>query len=147
MDYIKIRFSNSLDDLESKLDQTIAGMFQSMGPSFSSKSTWKPPLDIFETKEKIYIVAELAGVDKDNMELEINPRAMRIFGKRVPKPPAKDGRYRLAEIQYGHFERILYMRTPIVMETVSARYSNGFLHIEMEKTPHQAKQKVPISIE
>ena len=148
MDFIKIRYSNSLDELESKLDQTIAGLFHSMGPSFSfSKNTWKPQLDIYETKEKIFVVAELAGVDKDGMEIEVNPRALRIFGKRVVSPPAAEGRYRLAEIQYGRFERILYMRTPINIETVAARYKDGLLHVEMEKAPYPSQQKVPISTE
>ncbi len=148
MDYIKIRFTNDLDELESKLDQTLSGMFHSMGPSFSfSRTTWKPQLDIYETMDKIFVMAELAGVDKDDLELEINPRAVRIFGKRTPSPPAGNGRYRLAEIQYGHFERILYMRTPINTETVSARYKDGFLHVEMEKMPYPAKQKVPITVE
>ncbi len=148
MEYIKIRFSNDLDDLESKLDKTIAGMFHSMGPRFSfSKTTWKPQLDIYETMEKIFIVAELAGVDKDDLELEINPRALRIFGRRTAQPPAPNGRYRLAEIQYGPFERILYMRTPINTETVTARYKNGFLHVEMEKMPYPTRQKVHITTE
>ena len=148
MEYIKIRFSNDLDDIESKLDKTIADMFHSMGPRFSfSKTTWKPQLDIFETADKIFVVAELAGVERDDLELEINSRAMRIFGKRIAIPPAKNGRYRLAEIQYGRFERILYMRTPINTETVSARYKNGFLHVEMEKMQYPAKQKVSINIE
>lgn len=148
MEYIKIRFSNDLDDIESKLDKTIAGMFHSMGPSFSfARTTWKPQLDIYETAEKIFIVAELAGVEKDDLELEINPRAMRIFGKRVACAPEKNGRYRLAEIQYGYFERILYIRTPINTETVSARYKNGFLHVEMEKMPYPTKQKVHINME
>jgi len=148
MEYIKIRFSNDLDELESKLDKTIAGMFHSMGPHFSfSKTTWKPQLDIYETMEKIFIVAELAGVDKDDLELEINPRALRIFGKRTALPPAQNGRYRLAEIQYGPFERVLYMRTPINTETVTARYKNGFLHVEMEKMPYPTRQKVHITTE
>lgn len=148
MEYIKIRFSDNMDDIESKLDKTLAGMFHSMGPSFSfSKTTWKPQLDIYETKDKIFVVAELAGVEKDNLELEINPRAMRIFGKRMPLPPASNGRYRLAEIQYGQFERVLYMRTPINTDTVTARYKDGFLHVEMEKMPYPTKQKVEINIE
>jgi len=148
MDYIKIRFTDDLDELESKLDKTLADLFQSLGPSFSfSKTTWKPQLDIYETAEKIYILAEIAGVDKDNLELEINPRAVRIFGKRIGAPPAANGRYRLAEIQYGPFERVLYLRTPINTETVSARYKNGFLMIELAKIPFPEKQKIPISIE
>ncbi len=148
MEYIKIRFTNDFDDLESKLDKTIANLFHSMNPSFSfSRNTWKPQLDIYETTEKIYIIAEVAGVNKEDMELEINPRAVRIFGRRISAPPAENGRYRLAEIQYGPFERVLYLRSPVETETVTARYKNGFLYVELTKMPHQEKQKIPISME
>ena len=148
MEYIKIRFTNDLEDLESKLDKTLAGIFHSMGPSFTfSKATWKPQLDIYETMDKIFIVAELAGVEKEDMEVEINPRAVRISGKRAASPPAENGRYRLAEIQYGHFERVLHLQSPINTQSVTARYKNGFLHVEMEKSPYPAKQKVPITTE
>ena len=148
MEYIKIRFSDDLDDLESNLDKTLADLFQSMGPSFSfSKTTWKPQLDIYETAEKIYIIAEIAGVDRENLELEINPRAIRIFGRRIGAPPAANGRYRLAEIQYGPFERVLYLRTPVNTESVTARYKNGFLHVELTKMPPPEKQKISINIE
>lgn len=148
MEYIKIRFNDDIDRLESRLDKTIAGLFHSMGPSFSfAKTMWRPQLDIYETADKFFIIAELAGVEKDDLELEISPRAMRIFGKREAFPPEPNGRFRLAEIQYGHFERTLYMRTPINTETVSARFKNGFLHVEMEKNPYPEKQKVTIKTE
>ncbi|MGM0452967.1 MAG: Hsp20/alpha crystallin family protein [Thermodesulfobacteriota bacterium] len=148
MEYIKIRLTDDFDELESRLDKTISDLFHSMRPGFSfSKAAWKPQLDVYETAEKIYIIAEIAGVDKEDLELEINPRAVRIFGRRAGAPPADNGKYRLAEIQYGPFERVLYLRTPVDTEKVTAKYKNGFLYIDLNKIPHAQKQKIPINIE
>jgi HSP20 family protein len=146
MEYIKIRFTNNFDD--SGFQKNISDLFQSMNPMFSfSQATWKPQLDIYETAEKIYITAEVPGVDKDLLELEVNPRAIRISGKRQGSPPAPNGRYRLAEIQYGPFERILYLRAPVDTEKITAKYKNGFLYIEVSKLPSQQRQTIPISSE
>jgi HSP20 family protein len=41
-------------------------------------------MDIYETPEEIIVRAEIAGVDKDNLEVEINSRAVKIKGRREP---------------------------------------------------------------
>ena len=135
MEFIKIRFANDFDGVGSKFEKTIAEMFQSMNPMFSfAKNSWKPQLDIYETPDTILITAEIAGVDKEDLELEINSRAIRIAGKRGPAPVAENGRYRLAEIQYGSFERMLRLNVPIDTENVTASYKKGLLQIHLKKT-------------
>jgi HSP20 family protein len=139
MDYIKIRFGNDFDQLASKLDKTFEEMFRSrlMSPMFtSSERTWSPQMDIYETQDEIIIQAEIAGVDKENLEVEISSKAVRIYGKRSEIPLIKNATYRLAEIQYGKFERILF---------VTSSYSNGFLKIQLAKLPVDVTHKIPIS--
>ena len=148
MDYIKIRFGNDFDQLASKLDKTFEEMFRSrlMSPMFtSSERTWSPQMDIYETQDEIIIQAEIAGVDKENLEVEINSKAVRIYGKRSEMPLIKNATYRLAEIQYGKFERILFLPTPVDTEVVTSSYSNGFLKIRLSKLPVDVTHKIPIS--
>ena len=148
MDYIKIRFGNDFDQLASKLDKTFEEMFRQrpMSPMFtSSERTWSPQMDIYETPDEIIIQAEIAGVDKENLEVEINSKAVRIYGKRSEIPLVENATYRLAEIQYGKFERILFLPTPIDTELVTSSYSNGFLRIRLSKLPVDVTHKIPIS--
>lgn len=146
MEFIKIRFANDFDQMGSKFEKTIADMFQTMNPMFSfAKNSWKPPIDIFETPDHILITAELAGVDKEDLELEINRRAIRIAGKRTPMPCSDQGRYRLAEIQYGAFERIMHLPVLIDPENVTATYKKGLLQINLTKVTCEASYKISIS--
>ncbi|MBC8392251.1 MAG: Hsp20/alpha crystallin family protein [Deltaproteobacteria bacterium] len=146
MDYIKIRFGNDFDRLSSKFERTIEHMFRSTGPMFMlSERTWKPQMDIYESPEEILILAEIAGVNKDNLELEINSKAVRIHGSRPEMPRMKDSTYRLAEIQYGQFERVLFLPAPIDTDKVTASYQNGFLQIRLTKIPRDVIHKIPIS--
>lgn len=148
MEFIKIRFTNDFDQMGSKFEKTITEIFHTMNPMFSfAKSSWKPPIDIFETPNTILITAEIAGVAKENLELEINSRAIRIAGKRTPLPSADNGRYRLAEIQYGVFERIMHLPVMIDPEKVTASYKKGLLQVNLTKLTRETSYKIPISDE
>ena len=146
MDFIKIRFANDFDKVGSKFEKTIAEMFHSMNPMFAfSKSSWKPQLDMYETPEEFIVIAEIAGVEKEALDLEINTRAIRIAGKRLLNPPGENGRYRLAEIQYGTFERVLYLPVAIDTEKVEASYKKGMLIIRLPKLKFETRFNIPIT--
>lgn len=146
MDYIKIRFTKDVGRLTSEFEKTFEEMFRVITPMFTlSERTWKPQMDIYETPDEIIILAEIAGVKKENLELEISSKAVRIYGNRTEFPKAENATYRLAEIQYGKFKRILFLPAPIDPEVVSASYSNGFLQIRLAKLMLDKTHKVPIT--
>ena len=101
-------------------------------------------MDIYETVDEIIILAEIAGVSKDDLEVEINRKAVKIYGNRRPVHRLNNSTYRLAEIQYGKFERILFLPTPIDTEMVSASFLNGLLQIHLAKIPVDVIHKIPI---
>jgi HSP20 family protein len=146
MDYFKIRFGNDLDELSSRFEKTLEDMLGNMGPSFRlSERMWRPPMDMYETATEVVIQAEIGGVDKDDLEVEISSKAVRIQGQRAASAGGEGCTYRLAEIQYGRFERILFLPAPIDPEKVTAASRNGFLEIRLAKRPMDQSYKVPIS--
>jgi HSP20 family protein len=148
MDFIKIRFGEEFDDLSSKIEKTIEGFFRprSINPTFNcSECAWKPSMDIYETADEIIIIAEIAGVAKEALDVEINNRAVKIHGKRLGTPPDPSATYRLAEIQYGSFERVLYLPAPVDSNNVTASFANGLLKIRLSKMPLDKTHKIDIS--
>jgi HSP20 family protein len=148
MEFFKIRFGNDLDELTAKFEKTLEDMLGTMGPSFMlSERTWRPPMDMYETRQEVVILAEIGGVDREDLEVEISSKAVRIQGKRLAPSCSPDCTYRLAEIQYGRFERILFLPSPIDPEKVTAASKNGFLEIRLAKRPVNQTYKVPVSQE
>ena len=146
MDYIKIKFTKKSDYLNSDTGRAIEDMFRSMNPFFAlSEGVWKPQMDIYETHEEIIILAEIAGVNKENLGVEINTRAVKIYGDRAEMPRVKNSTYRLAEIQYGKFERVLFLPAPIDIDKVIATYLNGLLQIRLAKLPPDRTHRIPIA--
>lgn len=146
MDYIKIRFISDFDQLDSDFEKTIDDMFRSISPMFTlSERRWKPQMDIYETPDEIVVLAEISGVNKEDLELEISTKAVKIYGNRSESSRIDNATYRLAEIQYGKFERILYLPALIDPEVVSASYSNGFLQVRLAKLSLDKTHKIPIT--
>ncbi|NNG00571.1 MAG: Hsp20/alpha crystallin family protein [Desulfobacteraceae bacterium] len=148
MEYIKIKFGNDFERIGSRIERTIEEIFRPrpLNPMFASKEhCWTPPMDIYETDEQIIIRAEIAGVDKENLGVEINKKAVRIYGSRVELPRVPNATYRLAEIQYGRFERIIYLPSPVDVDIVNSIYTNGFLELRLAKQRERESYKVPIS--
>jgi HSP20 family protein len=101
-------------------------------------------MDMYETSDQVIIVAELPGVDKSDLEVEVEAEAAKIAGMRRAPTDVPGIRYHLAEIGYGRFERILRLPARIRPDQVEATYKNGLLSIAMPKQtmPHPRQIKV-----
>ena len=137
MDYIKIRFSDDRGLLDAEGEASAGqGFLRLFDPTYVlHRHAWKPPVNIYETTENITVIAELAGVKEEDIQLEISDRTIKIAGKRTERSRVKNSRYRLAEINYGYFERLLSISVPIDTEGVTATHADGILEIHMPKLP------------
>ncbi|MGB5984522.1 MAG: Hsp20/alpha crystallin family protein [Desulfobacterales bacterium] len=146
MEYIKIRFGNELDRLSSDFERAFDDLFSPANPMFTlSERKWHPQMDIYETPQEVIIIAAIAGVAKEDLDVEINRKAVKIAGQRQEIPKGSDATYRLAEIQYGSFERVLFLPAAIDPDVVSASFTNGILQIRLAKVAQNQIHKIPVS--
>ncbi len=148
MEHIEIRFGDNIET-PAREEKSFQEMFQSVNPMFCfSKRVWKPQMDIFETCDEIIIQAEMAGVRREDMIIEVSSKAVKISGTRKCSQPDPTATYRLAEIQFGQFERILYLPSVIDVAKVSASFSSGFLELKLGKLSRQEiKHKQNLSMD
>lgn len=127
------------------MQRNINDMFRAINPSYTpSRNIWRPHVDIYETPDEIIVLAEISGVIKDDIKLEVNSRSLKISGRRKESFISKSMKYILAEISYGYFERALSMPVPVDTDHVTATYSNGLLQIVIKKRPVDLTQKIVI---
>ena len=145
MAQIKIKFSNDFNRLSSDFERRFDDIFRISNQRISfSKRRWSPQIDVYETPDEIILLAEIAGVDQNNLEVEVGRRFVRIFGKRSETPVLKNASFKLAEIRYGAFERLLSFSVPVDMDSIAASYANGFLNIRLKKLIENRVHKIPI---
>ena len=97
MEYIKIRFGKNLGHMHSRLQRTIDEMFRQVNPMLVlPEQAWRPQMDMYETPKEIMIVAEISGVDREDLVVELDEKAVRITGVRRETARMQGIRYHLA---------------------------------------------------
>lgn len=136
---IKIQITSTFEK-ETQKTKDFGETFQSINPMFSfSQQVWTPLMDILETYDAIIIKSELAGVKEENILIELEKNSLKISGQRHSYKLSKETTYRLVEIQFGQFERVVYLSSLINPNKVSAQFSNGFLEITLGKKVKSTK--------
>ncbi|HUI07573.1 MAG TPA: Hsp20/alpha crystallin family protein [Verrucomicrobiae bacterium] len=116
-------------------------------PALASHSAWTPNTDVYETPDALVVKMEIAGIDKNDLEITLNDRLLLVRGHR--KDPCRQKRcsFRQMEIDYGYFERRIVIPRSVDGSRVRAQFQNGFLHIELPKSPTSEHTAVTIIIE
>lgn len=124
----------------SLLEDIFDNFFQPERRLFSlSPSAWNPPVDVSETPERIYIRMEIAGVRREDLSVTVERGVLIIRGKRYNRAPAEQEEFHIMEIGYGNFERVFRLPPGIDESHICATYRDGFLDIEIAKTPASSR--------
>ncbi len=102
-------------------------------------SCWAPAINAFQCDGGLHIFVDLAGVDRSEVDITLEPQRLMIRGTRAAPEPTGPG-CRVAqiialEIDYGPFERVLELPIRIDVERARAEQKNGFLRIELPFLP------------
>jgi len=144
MSSIKVRFAKEIGYIDAEFRKSFDDMFRLFHSSFTVfHNIWSPQVDIYESPDEIIILADIAGVHKEDLYVEIDRRVLRIYGKRG-KPITENTRFHRAEITYGYFERKLILPLPVDTDSVSASYTDGLLQICIAKAPLEKIHKIPV---
>jgi len=95
--------------------------------------TWAPPVDIFETKEKTVLKAELPGFDENQISLKFEDGILSIEGERKFEKDEKNESYHRVERAYGKFVRTFTIPVNVDHEKIAATMQNGVLTVELPK--------------
>jgi HSP20 family protein len=102
---------------------------------------FSPSVDVYyeDAPPRAVVRAEIAGVDIDDVALEIRGRQLLIAGER--RPMEATGRlYQQIEIEHGPFRRIVELGADVVAEQASASYDDGILQVEVPLAQPEARR-------
>jgi HSP20 family protein len=123
------------EDFSSGREFLLPGFFSSKRPSLTiPEMGWRPQTDLFETEDEIVVIAEVAGISSKDLSVVLDNDILIIRGIRREERGLSKRHYHEMEIEYGPFERILKLPSPVDQSSVLASYRNGFLEIIMKKS-------------
>ncbi len=106
---------------------------------------WMPSVDISETKDAVRVRAELPGVDKDAVHVEVKDGILALRGERSFEKESEDENYYRVERAYGKFERSFTLPSSVDGEKVTARMKDGVLDVTLPKKEESKARKIKIA--
>ncbi|MCX6137385.1 MAG: Hsp20/alpha crystallin family protein [Ignavibacteriales bacterium] len=102
-----------------------------------------PYVNVAEYKDEVLVVAEVPGVPKENIKLQLHDGTLTISGERKT-PSGENGTWLRNEISYGSFSRTIELPDHVNIDKVSAEYSNGILRITLPKSEEAKPREISI---
>jgi HSP20 family protein len=97
--------------------------------------TWEPAINAYRCEKCVRICVDLAGVEREQIDLTVEPRRLLLRGTReLPEPTHAEGRavqLLAMEIDYGRFEREVPLPVEVEIEKAHAEQRNGLLWISL----------------
>ena len=130
-------FGNMARQMNKMLDQMHKGYF-----GFAPSETWTPNVNLYENDEAYMVCVDLAGVEKDKIDVVVQDGRLRLRGTRpVPQCPESTDpeghpqrvRVHVMEIDHGAFSREVELPRDVDKDRIAAVYREGMLWIELPK--------------
>jgi HSP20 family protein len=112
-----------------------------------SRSRFTPRVNVSETDKSIIVQAEVPGMKKEDIQLEVKDDTLVLKGEKKMEKKEEDPqkKYTRVESSYGSFQRTIDLPEGVDPSKVKAKYKNGILEVEIEK-PIEEKKGATIQI-
>ena len=134
----ELYFDSIHNELNNFLRDTIINPAFSHQLSMKKVSTWRPAVEIRQSENDYLVKVQLPGVNKDDIEVELDNDFMTITAvieeeKEEKEQKEKNMKYHTCEFRYGKYKRTISFDHPIRSEDAQAHYKNGVLTITLPK--------------
>jgi HSP20 family protein len=133
------------DDVFSRtapVEWELPGLFSQF--SFVNRANDFPSVNVVEDNDGVQVIAEVPGVPKEEVKLQLHDGTLTISGERKIPADVKDAELLRREIRYGSFSRTIQLPENVDAEKVTAECTNGVLRVTLPK--HEAAKPKEISI-
>jgi HSP20 family protein len=101
-------------------------------------------LDVYETKDKLFVKARTAGVDKKDLDVSISDGVLTINGTLSAGDETAAENYHIQECYWGEFSRTISLPVAVKEDGIEASLKDGVLTISFEKIKQETAKKIEI---
>jgi HSP20 family protein len=109
-----------------------------------TRADWAPSVDITENDKEFLIMAELPGIKKDDIKIQLHNGVLTISGER--KSEKRDEKEHRIERYYGSFARSFALPENVKEDGVTAEHVDGVLHLKLPKSEPAKPKAVEIKV-
>ncbi|MGA9535221.1 MAG: Hsp20/alpha crystallin family protein [Desulfobacterales bacterium] len=112
-----------------------------------SPGVWRPAVDIYEGEKAVVLKAELPGIKKEDVSVEVKDNVLTIKGERKAESEIKEEKYYRRERTYGSFSRSFNLQYTVKPDKIKARFKDGVLVIEVPKPEEEKPKQINVNID
>lgn len=101
-------------------------------------------VDVYETKEKLFVKARTAGVNKNDLDVSISDNTLSIRGTLSAGYEEDVENYHLQECYWGEFSRSIVLPVPVKEDEIEAVLKDGVLTINFTKVKQDSVKKIQV---
>jgi len=130
-------------DIDKWFDEASKVNLPAAGPS---NGTWHPAVDVYETEGSFVLKAELPGVGKEDIKIDVNNNALTIKGEKKFEEKTEKDNYMRVERTYGSFTRTFALSDKVDSGNIKAAFKDGVLEITLPKKEEAKPKEIKVEI-
>lgn len=146
------RVLSPFEEMERLAEDFFRRPFSLLGPSWMPRLRMpameevSPSVDMFEEGDEIVVKAEIPGINKEDLSVNITDSTVVISGQKKKEEKMEEKNYYRLERSFGSFSRSLHMPAEVQTDKAKAKFKDGILEIRVPKTEEakSKEKKVPI---
>ena len=134
-----------LASLRREMDRLFEHFFERAPTAmFGDGGTFEPAVEIADTKDNIVVKAQVPGVSKDNLHIDIRDDYLTLKGEMKEEKTTEEQRFHRKEFRYGAFARTIPLPTAVKADQAAAQLKDGVLTITLPKGEQSKAKQIPI---
>jgi HSP20 family protein len=106
-----------------------------------------PAVDVYEEKDQVIVKAELPGMGKDDIQVNLTGTTLTLKGEKKKEEEIKEHDYYRCERSYGSFTRTVELPIEVKGEEVKASFKDGVLEIRLPKSEEARRKQIKVQVQ
>jgi len=136
---------HQLSSLRDEIDRLFESPFSALNEGLQPfMSGWSPALDLYDDKDNFLVKAELPGMKKEDIEIQLHDGVLTLSGERKQEKKFEGSDIHRSERFVGKFQRTLTLPSQVDVDKVKASYQDGILTVTLPKSEAAKPKQIQI---
>ena len=149
MKYLIRKPDTFMSSLNNEINSILKRSFDTVFPEYileKEMDGMAMPVDIQEFDNGYKVKAEVPGVKKEDLEIDINKSSVTISAKKQEEKEEKNHKYHKTEFRYGNYSRTVYFPHEIDIKESEAHLEHGVLHLDLPKLKKEEEENKKLEV-
>jgi HSP20 family protein len=127
-----------------RLQQDMSRLFGDSSVNRTRRASSFPAINVWAAEESARVTAEIPGVSKDDLEINVTGDTLTLSGVRGQDDLPEGARYHRQERRFGEFSRSIQLPYTVDVNKVKAVFKNGVLSVDLPRVEAEKPKKIAV---